>query len=196
MKWTRATVEHWAALNQSGHTLSSIATTHHLSRQRVHQLFKLYNLPVTKHTHTKCTIPNCPRRHVARGYCDAHYQRWKAGDLRADAPVRIARLPKRPKQRPIAEMWPYLHAVTTPTDQLLADIASELPTNLPNDLRADAGQEAVLLALVEPTRPLRELVRQALTQVRNTFTTLHRVTFLEGIHDPLFYPDALLDIAL
>jgi hypothetical protein len=192
MKWTRADVEHWSILNQSGRTLSSIATSHHLSRQRIHQLFKLYNIPVVKHTHTICTIPNCPRRHVARGYCDAHYQRWKAGDLRADAPVRITRLPKRPKQRDVAEVWPYLYVINDANDQLLVDIGNAIPANLPEPIRADAGQEAVLLALTEPHRPLRDLVRQAIAQVRNTFTTLNKVTFLEGVHDPLFYPDMAL----
>lgn len=30
-------------------------------------------------THTRiCSLPDCSRRFVARGYCDPHYRRWKA----------------------------------------------------------------------------------------------------------------------
>ncbi len=36
-----------------------------------------------------CSIPECDRPHVARGYCRSHYSRWeKTGDVKADVPIK------------------------------------------------------------------------------------------------------------
>lgn len=41
---------------------------------------------MTKRT---CSVRGCDREYLARGWCNAHYHRWKAtGDVEADRPVR------------------------------------------------------------------------------------------------------------
>ena len=43
---------------------------------------------------TDCSIPGCPRHRIARGWCRAHYERWRRhGDLAGDAPIRHRRKP-------------------------------------------------------------------------------------------------------
>lgn len=38
----------------------------------------------------ECSIPGCARPHLARGFCRAHYLRWRrTGDPRAEAPVAV-----------------------------------------------------------------------------------------------------------
>lgn len=38
---------------------------------------KAFETPVQKHKlNAKCSVPNCNRKHKARGYCDLHYQRF------------------------------------------------------------------------------------------------------------------------
>lgn len=40
-----------------------------------------------------CSVPGCGRKHECRGFCNAHYLRWKAGkDL--DVPLQAAPIPK------------------------------------------------------------------------------------------------------
>lgn len=35
-----------------------------------------------------CSVAGCERVHLARGWCDAHYQRWERyGDPQADKPI-------------------------------------------------------------------------------------------------------------
>lgn len=41
-----------------------------------------------------CSVPSCPKLASKRGWCGAHYRRWKeTGDVRADVPLRGARKP-------------------------------------------------------------------------------------------------------
>ena len=37
-----------------------------------------------------CTIEDCDRYHYARGYCEAHYQRWQKGTF-LNSPVKKKR---------------------------------------------------------------------------------------------------------
>ena len=60
----------------------------------------------------RCTIPNCGRPHVARGYCGAHYRRWREGKplgpLRTDPPeLRIEALMDRS-----GDCWLWLGHIT------------------------------------------------------------------------------------
>ncbi len=34
-----------------------------------------------------CDVPDCNEIHHARGWCVAHYARWRIGDVEADIPI-------------------------------------------------------------------------------------------------------------
>lgn len=39
----------------------------------------------TKET-KKCSIANCKRPHRAKGYCDVHFKKWRAGEIEGHKP--------------------------------------------------------------------------------------------------------------
>lgn len=61
-----------------------------------------------------CSVPGCGRYHNARGYCHAHYYRWRKGDLRLDTPVRD----KRPGNMSTVATFRYV----MPEDPPLSDV--------------------------------------------------------------------------
>jgi hypothetical protein len=60
-----------------------------------------------------CSIPGCPNPHVARGWCDKHWQRWRStGDpLRTKPGTAPERFWAKVDRRGDDECWPWLGAV-------------------------------------------------------------------------------------
>ena len=57
-----------------------------------------------------CSVPGCKRPHEARGWCNAHYLRWRThGDVRANVPIRERRPPGLSGSELIAVFWSRLN---------------------------------------------------------------------------------------
>ena len=51
----------------------------------------------------RCSVPNCERRHLAHGYCEMHYDRWK----KFGSPAKTVRMHRRHgmKRNPLYTIW-------------------------------------------------------------------------------------------